>query len=299
VFIVSVSDENEDVILNYLQRNPIQLAVVQDYLPNSMVSLFEVRSRPYAVLLSLDGKIIYKGHPANITTDMIKKYANQMKTKPQKSWNDLFYVVPAVIPQNAPSHKELVITKQPLTEKDMYVDNGIFYYSGPLSGLIKYLTDCSSYQLVLQGMTDYGVSMSCSESDVLNSKSTVLQLIEKRLALKILNGSKPMQATILDVSNPKKLWDDKQINWGSTTNSTYFVGNDRIEADNLSLKAIANLLSDVKGSLYYYNGKDTNLHDWSFHYLYDDLMTENLDNNFGIKIKKGQIELPIYILSPQ
>jgi thiol-disulfide isomerase/thioredoxin len=301
VFIVSVSDESEETILNYLQRNPIQLAVVQDYLPNSMVSLFGAKSRPYAVLLSLDGKILYKGHPANITADVIKKYANQMKSKPQKYWNDLFYAAPTTISKNLPSQKEkeLAIVKQSGAEKNMYVENGIFHYSGPLSELIKYLADCSNYQIILQGIDDYGVSMSCSESDVLNSKPAILQLIEKPLSIKILSGSKPMQANILEVANAKKLWDDKQINWGSNTSATYFVGNDHIEADNLSVKAIANLLSDTKRVLYYYNGKDTNLHDWNFHYLYDDLMKENLENNFGIKIKKGEIDLPIYILSPQ
>ena len=302
VFIVSVSDEKEETILAYLQKNPIRLAVLRDYLPNSMIDLFGVRSRPYSVLLSLDGNVLYKGHPSGITIAMIEKYASQMKSKSKKKWDDLFFTVRNTSPvQSAIPSKNtgLIISKQPLTEKRMYIVNGIFYYTGPLSELIKYLMECSSFQLEWNGIADFGVSMSCSESELLNSKLAVLQLIENRLSLDIQTGSKSMDAYILNVFNPKQLWDDKQIDWGSDTNPVYMIGTDRIEADNITLKEVANLLSDVKGDLYYYKGNDNNLYDWNFHYLYDNLMTEDLEYNFGIKLEKGKITLPIYTLSPQ
>jgi len=299
VFIVSVSDENEETISAYLKKNPIRLAVLQDYLPNSMINLFNVQSRPYSVLLTLDGNVLYKGHPANITVQMIQKYAFKFNSQPKKSWNDLFYTVPVSAPKSVSSKdKELHIERLPVAEKEMHIDNGIFYYSGPLTGLIKYLTDCSNYQILLQGITDYGVSMSCSQSDLLNSKSQILQLVEKKLSINIQNGSKPMEAILLDVVNPKRLWDDKQIDWGDNANPSYIIGTDRVEADNISLKEIAAILSDIKGNLYYYKGNDISLHDWNFHYLYDNLMIEDLENSFGIQLKKEKINLPVYIVSP-
>jgi hypothetical protein len=299
VFIVSASDETEEVISNYLQRNPIRLAVVEDHLQNSMINLFDVKSRPYSVLLTLDGKVLYKGHPANITAAMIEKYALQMKSQPKKSWDDLFFTVPNTAPQKIISAKdrELHIKKQSETEKRMYNDNGIFYYSGTLTGLIKYLANCSDYQIELQGLKDYGVSMSCGESELANSKSEILRRVEKQLSLNIQNGSKPANAVILDVTNPKLLWNSNQIDWGGA--SSYIVGTDRIEADNMTLQEIANLLSDVKGNLYYYKGNDNRLHDWNFHYLYDNLMTEDLETSFGVQLKKEKVNLSVYIVSSQ
>jgi thiol-disulfide isomerase/thioredoxin len=301
VFIVSVSDETEEIISKYLQRNPIRIAVLQDYLPNSLINLFKVKSRPYSVLLSLDGTILYQGHPANITAQMIKNYASQVKSQPKKNWNDLFYTVQNTPAQKdiLPKSKELHIAKQPQTEKRMYSENGIFYYSGPLTGLIKYLANCSSYQIVLQGITDYGVSMSCGESELLDSKSEILRQVEKRLSINIQNGSKSAEAIILDTFNPKMLWDNKQINLSSTANSTYIVGTDRVEGDNMTLLEIANLLSEIKGNLYYYKGNDSRRYDWDFHYLYDNLMTEDFENSFGIKLKKETVTLPVYIVSAQ
>jgi len=299
VFIVSVSDENAEIISAYLQKNPIRLAVFKDYLPNSMINLFKVEKRPYSVLLTLDGKILYQGHPSGITMSMIEKYASQMKSKPKKNWGDLFFEM-----QNSTSlitlplrDKELYITKQPLGEKKMYIDNGIFYYTGSLSGLVKYLTDCSSNQIIFIDIEDYEISMSCSESELSNSKSAILQLIENRLSLNLQTESKSMDAYILEVVNPKLLWDNKQINWGIDSSNTYLVGNDRIEADNMNLKKIANLLSDIKGNLYYYMGDNNTPYDWSFHYLYDNLMIEDLESNFGIQLKKEKIILPVYIMS--
>ena len=303
VFIVSVSDEKEKTILNYLQNNPIQLAVFEDYLPHSMIDFFKVKSRPYAVLLTLDGKVLYKGHPAGITTKLIDKYAKANGNgngKQEKRLSDLFYKVKNTTPQNTSIVKEkLSIHKQTVTEKKMYVDNGVFHYEGPLSELIKYLDECSSYQLVFNNMTDYGVVMSCAESDLSNSKTDVIQQVEKQLSLIILSGRKSADAYTLNVANLDRLWDDKQINWDSDIKPTYMIGTSRIEADNLNVKEIANLLCDVKKNLYYYTGNDVRLHDWNFHYKYDDLMIKDLSDNFSIKIKKEKIALPIYIVSPQ
>jgi len=301
VYIVSVSDESSELISNYLKRNPIRLAVLRDYLPNSLINLFKVKSRPYAVLLTLDGDVLYQGHPSNITKNMIEKYAERMKTKPKKSWKEMFAVMQNTAPQSVspPVTKEFTLTKQPQREQKMYIDNGMFYYIGTLSGLIQYLAGCSSYQVDLSDLDDYGVSMSCSESDLLKSQSAVLQLVENRLSLNLRVENKLMEAFILQVVNPKRLWDDRQINWSEDSRPAYMVGTDRIDADNVTIKDIANLLSDVKGYLYYYDGNDTAPHDWSFHYRYDKLMTEDLESNFGIAVKKEKIYLPIYIFSSQ
>jgi len=297
VFIVSVEDETEETISAYLKKNPIRLAVLKDYLPASMIDLFEVKSRPYSVLMTLDGKILYKGHPAGITPSMIDKYNSKIKTQPNKQWSDLFYTVQNIKSQPlTQENKELFITKQTQTAKNMYIDNGLFNYSGTLSELFKYLLDCSKYQIELKDITDYGVTMSCGESELLNSKTAVLQQIENTLSLTLQTGSKTMDAYILNVTNPGKLWDDKQINWNNELKPDYLIGTNNIEADNMTLKEIANLLCDVKDNLYYYKGNDDSFHDWNFHYLYDNLMTEDLENNFGIELTKEKITLPTYII---
>jgi len=299
VFAVALSDESEETILSFLQKKPIRLSVLQDYLPNSLVNFFDVKSRPYAVLLSLDGKILFKGHPSDITASMIKNYAAQMKSQPSKKFSDLFIEVQKkAVPPPSEADKELKMRIVFQPETKMYITNGIFYYTGPLSGLLKYLSDCSSSQIAFDEMVDLGISMSCGMSQIIKSKQAVLQLVKKRLSLNIKTEHKHLDAYILHTVNPQNLWDVNQIDWGDDANPLYIIGTDRIEADNMTIKEIAALLTDVKGKYYYCRGNDKKIHhDWSFHYRYDDLMKEDLEANYGIQMVPGKPNLPFYVIS--
>ena len=302
VYMVSVSDENLETITPFLTKNPIKLDVMKDHATFSLIELFRVRSRPYAVLLNLDGRVLYEGHPAEITAEMIDDFAAQEKSKPNKKFNELF-----IASQNtAEKAKDPVVDKsfdikrQSSLEDNMLISNGIFYYSGLLSGLLKHLTDFSNFQIEFKGISDFRVSMRCSEQRLINNRSSILSLIESYLSLKLESVNKSVEVYSLDVVNPGKLWDNTQINWGNDSNPVYLIGNDRIEADNISIQKIAGLLSDIKKVPFYYKGHDYRLYDWNFHFKFDDLMREDLDDNFGIKIKKDKekVNLPVFVIKP-
>jgi hypothetical protein len=261
-----------------------------------------VQSRPYAVLLTLDGKILYKGHPSGITAKMIAEHAAQMQSQPKKKWSNLFVEAQKTTsPKPVISQKNIDfrIVKQTQTEKSMYSDDAVFYYSGSLSELIGYLTDTANNQIILENISDYGVSMNCSQSKLTESKSAILQLVEKELSISVQKSSKTMEAVVLDVVNPNRLWDNQQITWSSDADLTYIAGTDRILADNMTLKEIANLLGNVKEKPYFYKGNDNRTYDWDFHYLYDNLMKEDLEDNFGINLIQEKITLPVYVVSPR
>ena len=301
VFIVSVSDETEETISAYLQKRPIRLAVFQDYLPDGLIKMFNVQSRPYAVLLTLDGEILYRGHPSGITAKMITGQAAQLQSQPKKKLNSLFVEAQQTNSKKpvAQNNKDFYIVKQAYTEQNMYSDDAVFYYTGLFSGLIGYLTDTANHQIILENIPDDAVSMHCSQSKLTESKSAILQLVEKELSITVRNSSKAMEAVVLDVVNPDLLWDNRQISWSGDAGPAYIVGTDRIEADNMTLTEIANVLSNVKGKRYFYRGNDNRTYDWDFHYLYDDLMKEDLESNFGINLKQEKITLPVYIVSSQ
>ncbi|MDL2303701.1 hypothetical protein LJC28_04835, partial [Dysgonomonas sp. OttesenSCG-928-D17] len=190
------------------------------------------------------------------------------------------------------------ISRKPGVSKSIYSENGIFNFTGRISELIEYMTDCSSWQVSLQNMNDYEVAMTCSENEMATDKNKILERISGALRLDIRSQSKTIEGTIVEVANAKRLWNDEQISWGAENSQGYIIGSDRIDADNITIRQVANLLSDVKKTFFYYGGQDTQLHDWSFHYLYDNLMEEDLLYNFGIKLKKGKIRVPSYMVSP-
>lgn len=299
VFIVSVSDEQEQIITNYLKTKPINLMVIKDYENNSLINLFKVERRPYAVLLTTDGKVLYRGHPSGITTMLIDQHAAAIKSSPKKKWTDLFKTMATVAQPPAPVvNKGFSLIRDSNAPKYMYTENGTFYYSGPVSDLIKYLTNSSSYQIIFRNMADYNIVMTCKQDEISKAKSKAGRFIKDRLSLSIDTENMTTTGISLNVANSKKLWDNSQINWGHDVSQPYIIGSDRIEADNISLKEIANLLSDVKHNLYYYKGNDNTKYDWDFHYQYDNLMQEDLLDSFGIQLKKEKLTIPVYVVSP-
>jgi len=298
VYMVAVSDENLETITSFLPKSPIKLAVMKDYNSNSLIELFNVTSRPHSVLAALDGRILYEGHPAGITADMIDRYAAQEKSSPNKTYDEIFKVVQgAAAPKYEPiADRSFHIERQNSVENKALISDGVFQYSGLLSGLLKYLTEFSNFQIVFTGMSDFGVYMRCREQQLIGAKSSILSLIESYLAITLQSENRNMEVLTLNIDNPKLLWDNTQINWGNENNPVYLVGNDRIEADNVTLQKIAGLLSDIKGVPYYYKGADNSLYDWSFHYKFDNLMIEDLSENFGIKIKKEKVNFPVFVI---
>ncbi|MDH6305779.1 thiol-disulfide isomerase/thioredoxin [Parabacteroides sp. PF5-5] len=296
VFIISVTDEDEVLISDFLKRKPIRLAVIKDGIENGLIKKFNVQRRPYSVLLTLDGKVLYIGHPSGITMDLIDKELKKIK-KVRKNirWNDLF-VYESVKKENTLSSKYLFSVKkeEKSNQHYMHYDKGVFNYSGPLSFLIQDFMSVSRQQLIFNGTNDFNITFECNENYVLNSKETVMQQLLSELNLKLRHEDKKKKVVLLSIKNKNKLWSNDQFDWGGT--NPYIIGSERIEADGLTVRQIANILTDVKGEFYYSETNNDTVHDWSFHYLYDDLLKDDLEYNFGITLKETTSLIPVYII---
>jgi len=298
VFIVSVSDESEKTISDYLLRTPIALTVIKDLSENGLISRFKVKQRPYAVMLNMNGDILFKGHPSEITIEKIKKLAASSQVMNCDFPNSLFTLNQSTYAVPKPSKDQFHLTKNSAAREEyMYSEDGVFHYSGPLSGLMKYLFEVSKFQIVLEGKGDFGIDFACSQEDIAKAKKNPSSFVENRLFMKVLVNRINTEYISLDVENPEKLWDSSQIDWGSDPGSRFIIGEDRIEADNLTIHEIANLLSDVKKKFFYYKGNDNKVYDWNFQYLYDDLLSEDLKYSYGISLKQEKGTVPVYVIN--
>jgi thiol-disulfide isomerase/thioredoxin len=299
VFIVSVSDESEKKISDYLLKNPIALTVIKDLNEDGLINRFNVTQRPYAVMLNMNGEILYKGHPSGITIEMINKLFISPQVTNCNQPRSLFAIKTSnrVIAESNQIQLSLKKNREAVQEF-MFTENGIFRYSGPLSALMRYLFGVSKFQLTLKDSEDYGVDFVCSQTEIAKAKQNPIPFVEKKLLMEVLVKPVDLIYTSLEVENPEKLWDSSQIDWGNDSGNCFLIGEDRIEADNLTINEIANLLSDVKKHFFYYKGKDKNVYDWNFQYLYDNLMSEELKYSFGISLKKEKGLVPVYIIKP-
>ncbi|MDR1762662.1 MAG: TlpA family protein disulfide reductase [Dysgonamonadaceae bacterium] len=297
VFVVSVSDERTETIKKYLETTPIRLAVLQDNNQNGVIHALNIQSRPYALMLNANGEILFQGHPSEITLKMIDRQIAELETNKKLRLESVFTMPENVKTLTSKAVKGVTIQKiGEMPERVMYRENGAFYYKGKILDFFVYLLSASPFQVNLKNIENYSISISCPAAEMQAAKQNPEEFIRKYFTFEVATEKKKMDCNLLDIKNANKLWDDAQIDMGETL-YPYLIGADRIEADNLTVSEIAVLLSGAKNKIYWYKGKNSLRYDWDFHYLYDNLMTEDLADNFGIVITKGTELIPVYIIS--
>lgn len=180
------------------------------------------------------------------------------------------------------------------------INDGIFFYSGAISGIAGYLLNVSSYQIMFRNMVDYSIIMTSDEEEIVKAKKDPLQFFEKRLGLDVESENMSIDGLTLNIINPELLAENSTSEGGKNIIRPQFSVSDSTKAytDTATLTEMANFLTDTKHKLYYYKGDDNNLYKWNFEFRNNLLMRKQLENNYGIQLKKETLKLPVFVISP-
>lgn len=289
LFIVSISDEPVPVIRNFLKKHPPNLLVAADF-ENYTFGKYNVRQRPYAVLIDYNGNIKWQGHPGELTASVIDRLYNQNYIEGE--FADLSFWLEKV------EEKKPNATEKPLAddeinmqpyfgkESDFYEENGVVFYHGPIKNLLIKLLNFSPYEVEIDDADNITISFSIKKSLTTRTDAKLVEKIISKAGLKGNYIFKTIPGYELKLENPSLLWDNQQFNWDDTLNN-YLIGSNRLKADNITLKSLCAILSGVKNKYYFYNGDENEKHDWDFHFYYDGLMNDELETGFGIKITES------------
>lgn len=203
---------------------------------------------------------------------------------------------PGIIIRDDDDNKFTLIREEGV-EESFSIKNGTFIYSGPVSGLVKYLLNISSYQIMFHNMTDYGIIMECGTEEIRKAKTNPLAFIEKRLSLEIESETMDIDANILHVEDDILL-----ENYTAEKNQELLSIND-LSSDNIRIKGatlteIANSLTDITHRLYYYPGEITDRYKWFFDTKNPRHIETELKNKYGILLQKTNLKLPVFVVSP-
>ena len=298
IFIISMSDEHSSKIQKYLEKRPIDLMVTSDY-DNYTFSKYEVTSRPYAVLLDLNGELLWKGHPADLTQKKLDQYYDKQPNNSKKK--DLFSIIElkaeiVYVKDKLSDVNAIIIEKLSDGFDGITIANDEVNYTGSLSNLYFVLSNKYPFELQFDAKADERLKLTCSKEMWDFKKQTIIDKVLATYNLQKTEFIKKINATELIIKNNNLLWDSNQFDWeGSPSN--YIVGTDRIQADNMTLFSLCSLLSKVKDVNYIYNGNNKTLYDWDLQFLYDDLMKEELESSFGITLKPTTYEAKIIQVS--
>lgn len=293
VYMISVSDEPLDKIKSFAKRMKMKLAIYQDVGGENVFEKFKVHSRPYAVLLNLDGDVLWKGHPSGLTAKKVKRYAHKQGGA-NKTFNDLVVVNENRLVEEKIPNKPSIKVCESTGENSFVKTENYVSYQGDLVNLLAILYAVSPQQIIVKN-TIKRVEFKTPILEWKNNKISLAELIQEKLSLKLTESSKLFNFVELSIADQNLLWERNQLDWGQGSQN-YLVGNSQIKADNLTIAAVARILSEQKNTLYAYLGDNHNEYDWDFHYVYDNLMKESLSGSFGIQLSPKSETLPIYII---
>lgn len=284
IFIFSVSDQSESIVEKFLIRNPNNLMVALDT-EKKYFDKYDVKSRPYAVLLDIKGNLLWKGHPADLNQKKFDAFYEKHKNEQSLSIDDL------VAFSNNNKKNEIVYNKvnfelKKTNEQESsfeIVDNKVSYV-GKLKNLVCLLKNKTIFGIELDNTQNYNLELVC-DIEEWKKPELILEKLSDKFDLKIEEIEKVQFGNEILVDNKKMLWKTNEIVW-EESDVNYIIGSEKITADNVSIKEMARILSVATNKNYIYLGNDSNLYDWEFQYIYEDLMLEELESTFGIKVKK-------------
>ncbi|PID93543.1 MAG: hypothetical protein CSA95_07215 [Bacteroidetes bacterium] len=301
VFMVSVTDESHKAVDNYMKRSPIQLMVLRDE-KGTLIRKFNVQSRPYAVLLSYQGEVLWSGHPSGLSLDKLKRFARsyQHSHNPLSRLDDLFSVSQPSPPSQEvfPLEEDSEITIERIhTPLSLFSRTpGTVQYDGLLFNLIAKIYRVPKHLVTSDKHDDFYIQMKSPARIWDTNPDTLIALLSQQFNIQIIPQANPEEVFILKVIDKEKLWNSRQINWGEENTANHLISENRIQADNLTIAEFCILLSDTKKEVYKYFGEDYTRHDWDVHIHFNDLMEGELLNEFGIVRQKRKLIITRFLI---
>lgn len=292
IFMVAISDESDSKILQNMERHPKKLMVISDF-DNYTFNKHKVASLPYVVILNMEGKTVWKGHPSGVNSELIEhlyKSNSMLNAAPL----DKFITVADhnTVKETPVIRTDLTVTDDP--ENIFYSNAHEFVFQGSLSKLIGILYEIPEYRIDISAHKNTHIHFKSPAAEMYDLKISFEKVLQQNLNITISYEENIMEVEEIIVSNENMLWDINQVEMGAAAFSNYMIDDNRIVCDNISINFIAKIISELKDRKYYYSGENTTLYDWDFHYRYDNFMLEELEDSFGIEVKKHTI--PIQIL---
>ncbi|MEZ4853671.1 TlpA family protein disulfide reductase [Flavobacterium sp.] len=296
VFVLSITDEQVEKVTKFLVRKPFNLMVAND-IGGQIFKKYNVSKRPYAVLLNLNGDVLWQGHPSNLTQRSLDYFANKNARIITKSFKEV--VKTSVIKMEDVVDKYEISLAKNETFEDFYnQDETTTKFRGSFKNLLAKLLGTSKLNIT-SNVEDFIVDFKANNQFLENNKKRVINELCSDFKLQLKSSEENANSNEIIIEDSSKLWQADTFNWSEENKmaSNFIIGEESIQADNITISQLADLLSDVKGELYIYKGNDTNKYDWDLIYKFEDLFTTGLQDNFGIKIKTNTTLVPKYTVT--
>nr|WP_321222349.1 redoxin family protein [uncultured Psychroserpens sp.] len=292
-YVVSLSEENPDIVRKFLKNNPTELAVAIDY-NGETFRANNTRVLPYGLLINANGTVLWKGSPTDFKqADLVQFLRQHTKTKAVDKVLKVQKIKQKVFKADYLPTQDFEIKLLKGESYETLIRNSIgdyTHYKGNLKSII-----AREYNVLLSQVNLDASLDKTYEVYIKIGQNATFDILDE-LKLDLFHTQSEGDVIMIDISNIN-YWDTKQIDWGNDT-AAYLIDDSQIQADNVTfndvmfqLASVLNLPLVVKGG-----EPDTNLHDWQIHHRFYNLMQSNMLDTYGISVSKETGNFKIYTI---
>jgi len=280
--IISLSNESEPVVQKFIDSHHPKLTIAIDA-ENHTFNVFGVnRFLPYSVLLNQKGEVLWRGHPANLSTKMISKFIERCQSLSGNPSDFITFAKDKAVPKDPAKLDQFSVELSRSQENYFIVSAEGVRFSGSCSKLFSEIMKISRHDIVVENDPLIQVDIGMHNWNI--GPEVVLDKVLGELGLTREIRIEKTEYYWLTVTNPGLLWENTQITLGDH-NGICLIGDESITVDNASVEEFSFRLSDMMDRPVYTGYESSTLHDWLVHYKYLDMTKEQLENEFGIRIE--------------
>ena len=292
-YVISLSEENPEVVKRFLKRKPTDLAVSIDYKGETFRDN-NIRILPYGLLVDINGKVLWKGSPTDFKQSDLEHFLR--KNSKQKSIDKVFKVQEikkegSKVDYIPTSDFEIKPLKNEAYETLVRrVKGDYIHYKGRLKSII------AREHKILDSQISLAPDLNQAYEVFIKKGSNATFQILEALKMDLFHTETTGEVLLLDVSNIK-YWDINQIDWGKHT-AEYLIDDTQIQADNVTFNDVMFQLSSVLNMPIVTTGSqvDDAKHDWQIHHRFYNLMQSDMEDTYGIKASKEKGNYKIYTI---
>jgi len=281
--IISLTNENEPLVRKFIDARHPRLTIALDD-NNQTFDYFGVnRSLPYAVLLNQRGQVLWRGHPADLSSAMLDRFI--LKNHGVAGTDPPAFITISAEAAPAPRAGDadrFEITLRSAGDYYFFLTEQGIEFQGRSSRLLSEVIKKSRHDIRVDN--DPVIHAVISAANWNQGAETVLYRLMDELKLIRRFATEETAYYLLTVERPQLLWDPARFSLGDG-NGTFMIGEESLSLDNASVADLAFRLSEVMDHPVYTEYPSVDRHDWQVHYKYFNLAREQLANDYGIRIE--------------